>query len=85
MLENETKRPEYCKKVPSEAHPDGEGYTVDEIRTVLGISETSVMQLVRAEVFQSAYVEGQYWIAKESFDAWLDAMNRDIDECQGHQ
>lgn len=55
-------------------------YTVDEIQDILGVSKTTIYQLVKSSVFHSVRVGGQYRISKKSFDNWLD--NEDTESCQ---
>ena len=46
-------------------------YTVDEIRSILGISRTAAYDLVKQGCFHWIKVGGNYRISKESFDRWL--------------
>lgn len=46
-------------------------YTVDEIRSILGISRTAAYDLVKQGCFHCIKVGRNYRISKESFDRWL--------------
>lgn len=46
-------------------------YTVDEIRSILGISRTAAYDLVKQGCFHCIRVGRNYRISKESFDRWL--------------
>ena len=46
-------------------------YTVDEIRSILGISRTDDYDLVKQGCFHCIKVGRNYRISKESFDRWL--------------
>lgn len=59
-----------------------EEYTAEEIQAALGITKTTVYRLIKADLFESYYVDGQYKISKNSFDEWFDNLNKDINECQ---
>ena len=50
-------------------------YTCNEIQNILGVSRTTVYQLIRSKVFNTVRVGGQYQISKKSFDKWLDEQN----------
>ena len=45
--------------------------TVDEIRSILGISRTAAYDLVKQGCFHCIRVGRNYRISKESFDRWL--------------
>ena len=46
-------------------------YTVDEIRSILGISRTAAYDLVKHGFFHCIKAGRNYRISKESFDRWL--------------
>lgn len=46
-------------------------YTVDEIRSILGISRTAAYDLVKQGCFHCIKLGRNYRISKESFDRWL--------------
>ena len=46
-------------------------YTVDEIRSILGISRTAAYDLVKQGCFLCIKVGRNYRISNESFDRWL--------------
>lgn len=46
-------------------------YTVNEIRSILGISRTAAYDLVKQGCFHCIKVGRNYRISKESFDRWL--------------
>ena len=46
-------------------------YTVDEIRSILGISRTAAYDLVKQGCLHCIKVGRNYRISKESFDRWL--------------
>lgn len=46
-------------------------YTVDEIRSILGIGRTAAYDLVKQGCFHCIKVGRNYRISKKSFDRWL--------------
>lgn len=46
-------------------------YTVNEIRSILGIGRTAAYDLVKQGCFHCIKVGRNYRISKESFDRWL--------------
>lgn len=58
-------------------------YTVDEIQDILGVSKTTAYNLVKSGAFHSVRVGGQFRISKKSFDRWLDALDKPLEDCQG--
>lgn len=49
-------------------------YTVDEIRDILGISQTTAYNLVKQQLFRCVKAGSHYRISKRSFDNWLDCQ-----------
>ena len=47
-------------------------YTCKEVQDILGVSRTTVYNLINSKVFHSVRIGGQYRISKISFDKWLD-------------
>lgn len=57
-------------------------YTCKEVQDILGISRTTVYNLINSKVFHSVRIGGQYRISKISFDKWLDNQNDNNSFCQ---
>ena len=57
-------------------------YTCKEVQDILGISRTTVYNLINSKVFHSVRIGGQYRISKISFDKWLDNQNDKNSFCQ---
>lgn len=53
-------------------------YTPDEIQDILGVSRTTIYQLIKSKVFHSVRVGGQYRISKKSFDDWLENADSEL-------
>lgn len=53
-------------------------YTPDEIQDILGVSRTTIYQLIKTKVFHSVRVGGQYRISKKSFDKWLEESDGEL-------
>ena len=47
-------------------------YKVKELQEILGLSRTSIYELLKRKEFQWVVVGGKYIISKASFDEWLD-------------
>ena len=47
-------------------------YKVKELQEILGLSRTSIYELLKRKEFQWVVVGGKYIISKVSFDEWLD-------------
>ena len=47
-------------------------YKVKELQEILGLSRTSIYELLKRKGFQWVVVGGKYIISKPSFDEWLD-------------
>ena len=54
------------------------GYTTEEIQDILGVSRTTIYQLIKSKVFHSVRVGGQYRISKRSFDKWLEESDEEL-------
>ena len=50
-------------------------YTVDELRSFLGIGRIAVYELLKKNEFRWVKIGGRYIISKASFDAWLDGIS----------
>lgn len=57
-------------------------YTCKEVQDILGISRTTVYNLINSKVFHSVRIGGQYRISKISFDKWLDNQSDNNSFCQ---
>mgnify|MGYP000766667028 CR=1 FL=1 len=57
-------------------------YTADEIQEILGVSRTTIYQLLKSHAFHYVRVGGQYRISRRSFDRWLEgeSMEGCVDE-----
>ncbi|WP_317317288.1 helix-turn-helix domain-containing protein [Longibaculum muris] len=53
-------------------------YTPEEIQDILGVSRTTIYQLIKSKVFHSVRVGGQYRISKRSFDKWLEESDEEL-------
>ena len=49
-------------------------YTVKELQEILGISRSTVYELLKRNEFRWIQVGTKYRISKKSFDEWLDKM-----------
>ena len=47
-------------------------YKVKELQEILGLSRTSIYELLKRKEFQWVVVGGKYIISKANFDEWLD-------------
>ena len=47
-------------------------YKVKKLQEILGLSRTSIYELLKRKEFQWVVVGGKYIISKVSFDEWLD-------------
>ena len=47
-------------------------YKVKELQEILGLSRTSIYELLKRKEFQWVVVGGKYIISKASFDEWKD-------------
>lgn len=57
-------------------------YTCKEVQDILGVSRTTVYNLINSKVFHSVRIGGQYRISKISFDKWLDNQSDNNNFCQ---
>lgn len=57
-------------------------YTCEEVQDILGVSRTTIYQLIKSGVFHTVRVGGQYRISKKSFDKWLDNQSESGEDCQ---
>jgi len=55
--------------------PDKRAYTVDEIATILEISNSSAYELVKKGLFRTIRIGTAIRVSKNSFDAWLDSQD----------
>lgn len=62
-----------------------EVYTVEEVKTLLGISRSTVYGILRAKLFPHTVSDGQYEIPKSDFDKWFDALQQDIEACHAQK
>ena len=53
-------------------------YTVKEITEILGISPSSAVKLIKANMFRSIRVGREVRIPKADFDAWLDNESKEV-------
>ena len=49
-------------------------YTVNEIQDILGISRSTVYELLNKNEFRWIQIGTKYRISKKSFDKWLDKV-----------
>nr|WP_308496957.1 helix-turn-helix domain-containing protein [uncultured Agathobacter sp.] len=49
-------------------------YTVNEIQDILGISRSTVYELLKKNEFRWIQIGTKYRISKKSFDEWLDKV-----------
>ena len=52
-------------------------YSVKEVQEMLGVSRSSVYELLKRKEFKWVQVGGKYLISKKSFDIWIDGTEEE--------